>query len=192
MTTNPLRPDKPRIEPVDLDAVDDDVRELLGKTMVRGGKALNIFGTLAHNPGLLKRFNVFAGFFLTRNSVPDRDRELVVLRVGANAGAVYEFGQHTIIGRLAGLTDDEILRLTQPLDDDWSDDDRLLLTMADELCEHDAVSDATWRGLAARWSTAELLELVLLAGTYRLVSGFLNAVGVELDDGVPGWPGADA
>jgi hypothetical protein len=23
---------------------------------------------------------------------------------------------------------------------------------------------------------------------YRVVSGFLNSCGVELDDGVPGWP----
>lgn len=192
MTTNPLRPERPRIEPVDLDAVDDSVRELLGKTMVRGGTPLNIFATLAHNPDLLKRFNVFAGYFMTKNSVPDREREIVILRVGAKTGAVYEFGQHTILGRLAGLTDDEILRITQPLDDGWSDHDRLLLDMADELCEHDAVSDATWHGLAARWTKAELLELVLLAGMYRLVSGFLNTVGVELDVGVPGWPGTDA
>lgn len=186
MTTNRWRPEKPRIEPVR--DVDDDVRDLLAKTMVREGRPLNIFATLAAHPALLKRFNVFAGLFMTKGLLPERERELVVLRVGSNAGAVYEFGQHTLIGCRVGLSDDEILRLTQPLDDGWSEGDRLLLVMADELCEHDAVSEATWAGLSARWSDAEMIELVMLAGAYRLVSGFLNAVGVELDEGVPGWP----
>jgi hypothetical protein len=35
---------------------------------------------------------------------------------------------------------------------------------------------------------AELVELVICAGFYRLVSGFLNTMGIPLDDGVPGWP----
>ena len=35
---------------------------------------------------------------------------------------------------------------------------------------------------------AELVELVMVAGTYRLVSGFLNTMGVELDADTPGWP----
>jgi hypothetical protein len=34
-----------------------------------------------------------------------------------------------------------------------------------------------------------LVELVVVAGFYRLVSGFLNTMGVQLDAGVPGWPG---
>ncbi len=191
MTTNPLRPAAPRIGPVDLDAVDESVRELLGKTMVRGGRPLNIFTTLAHNPDLLKRFNVFAGYFMTKNSVPDREREIVILRVGANTGAVYEFGQHTVLGRQAGLSDGEIRRLSDPRGDGWSDEDRRLIDLADEVCRHDAVSDATWERLAERWTAAQLLELVLLVGMYRAVCGFLNTVGVELDVGIPGWPEAD-
>ena len=35
---------------------------------------------------------------------------------------------------------------------------------------------------------AELIELVIVAGFYRMVSGFLNTMGVELDPGVPSWP----
>jgi alkylhydroperoxidase family enzyme len=64
----------------------------------------------------------------------------------------------------------------------------VLVALADELCATNNVSDATWAALAARWSDAELVELVALAGFYRMVSGFLNATGVELDPGVPGFP----
>jgi hypothetical protein len=34
-----------------------------------------------------------------------------------------------------------------------------------------------------------LVELIVTAGFYRMVSGFLNSTGVELDEGVPDFPG---
>ena len=37
-----------------------------------------------------------------------------------------------------------------------------------------------------------LHSTLVSALTYRVVSGFLNSFGVELDDGVPGWPGESA
>ena len=102
---------------------------------------------------------------------------------------MYEFGQHTIIGRRCGLTDDEIAALTRDRDaHPWSDDDRALIALADDLCRDDVVSDDTWSALAGRWSDAELVELLVVAGFYRLVSGFLNSAGVELGPGVPGFP----
>jgi alkylhydroperoxidase family enzyme len=121
--------------------------------------------------------------------LPARERELVILRVGANAQSVYEFGQHTLIGRDSGITDDEVLALTLPADaHPWSEGDRDLIALADELCADDCVSDATWARLAGRWDDEALVELVVVAGFYRLVSGFLNSAGVQLDPGVPGWP----
>jgi acyl-CoA reductase-like NAD-dependent aldehyde dehydrogenase len=65
-----------------------------------------------------------------------------------------------------------------------------LIAMADELAADDCVTDATWAVLAARWGAAELVELLVVAGFYRLVSGFLNSAGVQLDPGVPGFPAA--
>jgi alkylhydroperoxidase family enzyme len=103
---------------------------------------------------------------------------------------VYEFGQHTIIGERVGLSLDEVAALTRDVDaGQWSEDDSYLIAMADELCADNCVSDATWQALTKRWNEAELVELVMVAGVYRLVSGFLNTMGVELDADTPGWPG---
>jgi len=63
-----------------------------------------------------------------------------------------------------------------------------LIAMSDDLCNDNCVSEATWKKLAADWKEDELIELVMVAGTYRLVSGFLNTMGVELDAATPGWP----
>lgn len=185
------RPTEPRITPVDLaaDDVDPELAEILSGTLTHDGTPLNIFGALAQHPKLLKRFNLLGGFLLHKGLLPPREREVVILRIGWNARAKYEFGQHTIIGRQVGLTDAEITALTRAPDaHGWSNDDAALIAMSDELATNDCVTDATWDRLAARWSEAELVELLVVAGFYRLVSGFLNSAGVQLDAGVPGFP----
>jgi alkylhydroperoxidase family enzyme len=102
---------------------------------------------------------------------------------------VYEFGQHTVIGQRVGLSLTEIGALTKkPYEFNWSERDTALIAMSDELCADDCVSEATWKLLTTYWKENELIELVMVAGTYRLVSGFLNTMGVELDVDTPGWP----
>jgi 4-carboxymuconolactone decarboxylase len=179
------RPTSPRIVPVTTPSV------LQQELMFGSGDTgtLNISATLAHNTRVLKRFSQMGGTLLFRGELPVRERELVILRVGANAESVYEFGQHTVIGLESGITQDEVLALTLPLDQgSWSDEDRDLLLLADELCADDCVSDETWARLATRFPDSALVELVVVAGFYRMVSGFLNSAGVQLDAGVPGWP----
>jgi 4-carboxymuconolactone decarboxylase len=184
------RPAHPRLEPINLDGVtDDELRSTLAGALTLDGRPLNIFGVLGHHPKLLKRFNLLGGLLLNKGLIPERERELVILRIGWNAQAVYEFGQHTLIGRRCGLTDDEIVAVTHDVNDhDWSDDDRALIALADDLATDDCVGDETWSALRVRWNDAELVELLIVAGFYRMVSGFLNSAGVQLDPGVPGFP----
>ncbi|MEW6476165.1 MAG: carboxymuconolactone decarboxylase family protein [Actinomycetota bacterium] len=186
------RPASARLLPIDLsEPVAPELAELLAKTAIRDGEALNIFRTLAHQPKLLKRFNLLGGAFLAHGLLPAREREIVILRVGWNCGSVYEFGQHTLVGRDAGLTDDEIAALGSARAlGGWSADDEALIALADEICADDCASDATFAALRRRWNDAELVELVALVGFYRMVSGFLNTLGVEPEDGLPGWPSA--
>jgi alkylhydroperoxidase family enzyme len=168
-------PSRPRIDPVP--TTDDP-------------PSLNIFRTLAHNRPLLKGFLSLGAKLLTDGTLPAREREIVILRAGWRCGSEYEFGQHTTIGLNAGLTAAEIDRLADAGSGEWSDEDAALISMVDDLCDDDAVSEPTWTRLAARWSEPELIELVLLAGYYRLVSGFLNSAQVALEPGTPGWPSA--
>jgi alkylhydroperoxidase family enzyme len=182
------RPLSPRLSPVS--PVTDEIEEILtGSIKSVDGEHLRLFGTMAHHPKMLKRFLAFGGFFLNRGLLPAREREIVILRVGWNTGSVYEFGQHTVIGRNCDLTDVEISALAgDPSRHAWSARDRGLIAMTDEICADDCVSDPTWKELRAEWTDAELCELVLLAGLYRMVAGFLNTMGVELDPNTPGWP----
>lgn len=42
--------------------------------------------------------------------------------------------------------------------------------------------------LAGRYNTEQLLDLIFMAGQYRLVSMALNSCGVQLEDGFEGFP----
>ncbi len=186
-----LRPSSPRLPLLQDVDPGSELGQLLGLTMARDGQPLNIFAVLAHHPRLLKRFNLLGGLLINKGELPAREREIAILRVGWNARAEYEFGQHTLIGAEAGLTSEEISAIgsDECLEvHDWTDGDRDLIVMADELCADDCVSDLTFARLRQRWTEAELVELVMCVGFYRMVSGFLNTMGVPLDDGVPGWP----
>ena len=183
-----LRPASPRIAPL-VDLTEELQTIMGGGINSPAGTPLNIFGTIAHHPKLLKRFMNFAGLFLNKGLLPAREREIVILRVGWNCQSVYEFGQHTVIGQRVGLSLTEIGALTMSSNEfNWSERDIALIAMSDELCADDCVSEATWNLLKAHWKENELIELVMVAGTYRLVSGFLNTMGVELDVDTPGWP----
>lgn len=183
------RPTSPRIVPISLDKIDGELAETMATALSTNGRPLNIFAVLAHHPKLLKRFNQMGGFLLNKGLIPAREREMVILRIGWNARSEYEFGQHTVIGLRCGLNELEITALTRSPDEHpWIRDDRALIALADDLSNEDCATDATWSMLRERWSDAQLVELLVLAGYYRLVSGFLNSAGVRLDDGVPGFP----
>jgi alkylhydroperoxidase family enzyme len=181
-----MRLDEPRVVPLAEGEWDAEIDGLL-----RAGnrEPLNIFKTLAHHPHLMRRWLVFGAHVLSKSTLPARDRELVILRVGWLCQAEYEFGQHTVIGRASGLNDAEIRRITEGPDaPGWSDFDATLLRATDELVGDAFVTDATWQALSARYDTQQKIDLIFCIGQYNLVSMALNSLGVQLDEGVPGFP----
>lgn len=173
----------PRLAPTVESDWDDATREQLDAL----GR-LNIFTTLAHHPAALRRWLVFGGHVLAKSTLGERERELLILRVGWRCGSEYEFGQHTLIGRRLGLTDDEIRRLATEGLDGWSPHDARWLRAADELVVDHRLGDATWAALAEDLTDQQLIDLVFTVGQYVMVSMALNSFGVQRDEGVPGWP----
>ena len=178
---------RPRVAPRALEELDSETADLLQRNMI-GGRVLNIFTTLAHHPDLMRRWLVFGAHVLQKSTLAPRERELVILRIGWLCRSEYEWGQHVLIGRDAGLTDNEIRAIADgPEAGSWSELDRLLLRATDELHSDARISDQTWQALEGHLSTEQLMDLVFAVGQYNLVSMALNSFGVQRDEGVPGF-----
>lgn len=177
----------PRLAPRALEDLDPETSDLLQRNAI-GGRVLNIFATLAHHPDLLRRWLVFGTHVLRKSTLNPRERELVILRIGWLCRSEYEWGQHVLIGRDAGLTDEEIRAIADgPDESSWSERDRLLLQATDDLHRDSRIGDATWGALRNYLSTEQLLDLVFAVGQYNLVSMALNSFSVERDEGVPSF-----
>ncbi len=154
-----------------------------------GGSPLNIFMTLVRHPGLFRKWLPFGGKLLD-GKLPARERELLILRTGWRCRSEYEWGQHALIGREAGLTDEELRRIKEGPDaPGWDPFDAVLLRAADELHDDSCISDTTWDALASRYDERQLIEVPMLVGQYHLVSFALNSLGVQREPGVPGFDG---
>jgi alkylhydroperoxidase family enzyme len=182
-----MRLTEPRIKALTEEEWDEDVQALL-KPFVDQGRVFNIFRTLANHPDLARRWLVFGNHILGKSTLEVRERELVILRIGYLCQSGYEWGQHVLIARAAGMTDDEIRSCkTGPETPGLSDLDRLLLTATDELHADAHISDGTWTGLSEHLNQQQMMDLVFTVGQYNLVSMALNSFGVQADEGLPGW-----
>lgn len=176
---------KQRIQFRDFSTLSAEDREMGERNKVNG-EVVNIFRVLMQNPKLARSWSRFAGYILGGQSLPARDREILILRIGWLNQAAYEWEQHVRIGKAAGLSDDEIDRISKGPKAGWNKHDAALVQAADDLYENSVVSDETWKQLSERFNTEQMMDAVFTVGQYNLVSWALNSFGVPLDDYLPG------
>jgi alkylhydroperoxidase family enzyme len=146
-----------------------------------------MFATVGKHPDLLAAFLDFGVRFLGDTALAPRDRELAILRTGWLCGAPYEWGEHVIIGKEAGLTSEEIERVTQGSDaPGWGEHERAILKACEELHADAMISDATWEVLSRRLDERQLIELPVLAGQYHKVAFIQNSLRFRIRDCNPG------
>jgi 4-carboxymuconolactone decarboxylase len=180
----------PRIAPLEA-PYEPSVEAMLKKWMPPGSRIapLALFRTLAIHDELISRMRPLGAGILGHGRVEPREREIVIHRTCARAGAEYEWGVHALaFGKPLGLSDEQIVATAAGPDDDpaWSERDALLVRLADELHDTCQVSDELWFSLAANYGDDQLLELVITAGWYRLLSYVINGAQIESEP----WPRA--
>ncbi len=172
------RPAAPRLAVVDETDLTEAQRDMLAS---RG--ALNIYRTLAHHVDLYNRWSPLGQFLLNGSSISPRHREMAMLRMGWLCQSPYEWSQHARIAKAsAGMTDAEIHAIAEgPSAHAWSEIDRAVLKMADELRYEAIISDATWVELRKTYSDSQVMELLFTSAQYQLVSMALNTLGIQIE-----------
>ena len=153
----------PRIEPVE-------------------GDGLRVGRTFRRHPDMAAARGTNPGYVLNpeRSRLAPHDRELLILRTGWNAQAVYEWAKHVgSVGRARehGL---EPLWIAQGRDaTGWNANERVLIDAANEMYRDTMISDETWATLSERYDTHQMMSIAATAARYRMVSMTLNAFGVQ-------------
>lgn len=187
-----MRLSKPRIPPIEPADWGEEEKRGLGaegaelQANLGGGEVLNVLKTMVQHPDLCSAWMAFSKHLLFDQTLPPRDREIAILRIGWLCQSGYEFGQHVLISQREGLTEAQIRAVTQGAEAaGWSDHERALLQAVDELHRDAFISDAVYRQLAAQYDTRQIMDLVFTVGQYNMLSMALNSFGVQLDPGVP-------
>jgi 4-carboxymuconolactone decarboxylase len=175
---------EPRIPPLSAEQLKAEHPDLLEGITQHSSGASNVLTTLLRHPQLFRLWMPLACGLLYGSLLPERDRELLILRTASNCDADYEWAHHVVIGEQAGLTDTEIEQIrTGPTDPRWNSQDAVLLTAADELHHDSRISDPTWTALAARYNEKQLIELPILIGQYHMAAFAMISFGVKTEPG---------
>lgn len=150
-------------------------------------RGVNGLGVMLRHPAATKAFLAFNNHVAIASSLGKRERELVILRISWLRRAEYEFVQHIVLGRRAGLSDADIERIADGPDAaGWDARDADLLRAVDELLAQARIADATWARLSAVYSTEQMIDLIYAVGCYEIAAMLFKTLGAQIE------PGADA
>ena len=183
-----MRLKEPRVAPLAEADWSEEIREIL-EPAKQQGRLLNIFTTLAHHPKLFRRWMTFGGQLLFKSTLPPREREILILRISWLTRGEYEWSQHVSLADQAGLSSEEIARIREgSTAQGWNIFDAVLIRAVDELHTNNFIGDQTWAILSTRYDTQQMIDLLFTVGHYHLLAGVLNSLGVQLEEGVEGFP----
>ena len=183
-----FRPSSPRIHPFPAGKRDAESRALIDS--IGSSATDNTFDTLARHPNLLRQWMPFTVALAVTGVIAPRLRELAILRTGWLCRAEYEWGQHVVLARKVGISDEEIARVKSgPEAEGWTELEGAMLRAVDELHSDACVTDDTWTVLAAHLDERQLIEVPMLVGQYHIVSFTLNTLGIQREPGLGGFNG---
>jgi 4-carboxymuconolactone decarboxylase len=148
------------------------------------------FNAFLYAPEIGARLADMGTALLTRTSVPRRTLELMVITVGANWKAEFEWYAHAQMARDNGVPETVIAAIgagEEPVIEDT--DDAVMYTVARQLAATGRLDDATYSAAQHVVGERGLVEVVSLCGFYTLISFLLNAFEVPAPPGATSmWP----
>jgi 4-carboxymuconolactone decarboxylase len=177
----------PRIGPCP--TASDEVVAIVAMTAPPGREPPGTIGVLAHRPAMLNTFLAWAKVLAREGVLSRRDHEILALRASLNCHSAFEWGEHLLFARGAGLSDEEIAGIVTGEDaSHWLAHEAALLRAADELHSGCNITDATWAVLAAHYDEAQLVEVVYVVGQYTMLSMVANGLRVNVPEGFESLP----
>lgn len=149
-----------------------------------------VIATMLHHPEFYRPRVEYTRRRLAAKLLDLRDMEIAILRTARRCNSAFSWGEHVPMAKRAGVTAEEIERLTKDFyAEGWSERDGAIVKAVDELHDDAMVTDETWATLASYFKPAELIELISLIGIYHENAFLYNSLRAHL---IAGNPGLDA
>lgn len=144
---------------------------------------LNLHRILANSPDMLADWLPFAERVLRGNSMDERQREIVILRVAVSWGSAYEWAMHGRLARRIGMSEDDLhAAVAGPASPHWTPHEANLLRATDSVLARRQIDDALWDQLAAELTSQQLVDFLMTIAEFSLVAIMLTNLRIPLED----------
>ena len=177
--------DQPRVPLLEPDASAAAAREI----GIDEGQARRApYRLLLNHPPLAKALNGLLNLLLYNGLLPDRIRELVIMRIAWSTGSAVEWARHVPFCARVGVTDDELRHIPDWRNGHWSEAERAAFEATDDTLRTGTVSDEVWAACEAAFGDVrERLELVAAISNWRMYSQLLRSASVPHEPGDVPW-----
>ncbi len=150
-----------------------------------GGAPPNIYRALANSPEGLRHWSVPGRWFQRGCELPPRLRELAILQVGYLTNTAYQWSHHVKIGRVAGLSDEDIRGVVAASTGQscgLGDVETLVLRAAREITSDRRMSVETWSALLMHLDMPRMIDLTLLVSHANAVIRVLGTLQIDVEE----------
>ena len=153
------------------------------------GPGIAVSRTFARHSALAQPRSRRANYINRVSPLTPHDREILILRIGWDCQAVYEWAKHVgTVGRARDHGVNPTAVAEGPNAPNASTLDAMLHRTVDELYQNVTLSDETWTALTTHYDLVEAMSAIYTPSSYRATSMSLNTYGVQLEDGDEGFP----
>jgi 4-carboxymuconolactone decarboxylase len=146
------------------------------------GAPPNLYRALANHPQLVAAWTEFSKMLRHDTRTPRALRELVILRGGQLMRSEYEWAQHVVMARKAGVREEQIAELAGWRTSSQFDSREKAAIALGEAVTQGRVPDDVYAEARRHFDEHDYVELAAVAAFYAMVGRMLDAMGVELED----------
>jgi 4-carboxymuconolactone decarboxylase len=172
--------------PDPLDRLSPEGQRVYDRIKAKRGALRGPYAPLMHHPALAERVGDLGEYLRFDSTLPGDVREMAILITARAVSQPYEWTAHAPFARKAGLPEEVIERIRtrgdlSALPPGYARAARVV----QHVLAFESVPQALADAVSADHGARGLMELVVLAGYYRLIAGVLCAFDVPLPPGTP-------
>lgn len=144
------------------------------------GRLYGPFNAFLHSPTIGNALQQLGQSIRFGGSLDNRTRELIICLVGGIKECPYEIYAHTRVGRISGISEQELTELALgriPATVDATE--RSLLKLVAEVIENNDIREELWTAAVTQSGESIVVESLAVAGYYLTLSMILNAAATE-------------